>query len=190
MSAARMMVPPRPSARSSPRPSDRSSWRWRLPLAAVLMTVSAWFGLLAWKTDSGPNARTAANLTAAPSESPSDWALTTYTKSIERVAPGELVPEDRLHGDNDLSLGIVVDPPTWRRIVLRCPKTDGSHADGDLLRPGPRTSYRYGTTRTWLNRALFTIVYQIAAPSPPRSGDGGGRIADARHGTSAIAIVR
>jgi|GEM_PF-1137592 len=133
--AARRMVPPRPSARSSAWPSDRSFWRWRLPLAAVLMTVSAWFGLLAWKTDSGPNARTGTNPASESTASPSDWALTTYTKSIERVAPGELVPEDRLHGDNDLTLGIVVDPPIWRRIVLRCPKTDGSHADGNLLRP-------------------------------------------------------
>ncbi|MBM3998285.1 MAG: hypothetical protein FJ297_01880 [Planctomycetes bacterium] len=38
---ARMAVP------APARLSDRSSWRWRLPIAAALMTVSAAFGLLA-----------------------------------------------------------------------------------------------------------------------------------------------
>jgi hypothetical protein len=56
-------------------------------------------------------------------------------KAIEAVQCGDLVPEDRIRGDHDLSLGETVDPATWRRIRLHAPKTDGSYAEGELLRP-------------------------------------------------------
>jgi len=57
------------------------------------------------------------------------------TKPIAEFQVGDIVPKNRIHGDNDLSLGQTVDPKTWRHLIVRAPKTDGSHAHGELLRP-------------------------------------------------------
>ena len=41
---------------------------------------------------------------------------------------GDAVLADQEHGDNDTSLGTQVDPQTWKHLVLKASKVDGSTA--------------------------------------------------------------
>jgi hypothetical protein len=57
------------------------------------------------------------------------------SKPIEQVALGDRVPGENPLERDDERFGREVDPPTWRRVDLRCGKRDGSIADVSLLRP-------------------------------------------------------
>jgi hypothetical protein len=58
-----------------------------------------------------------------------------FTKPIREIELGERVWAENPTGEEDLSLGVEVEPATWRRLELRAPKEDGTWAEVVLLRP-------------------------------------------------------
>ena len=68
---------------------------------------------------------------AAPSSCP---APASGRVPIESLVCGDAVLADA-HGEADFALGETVDPQTWGRMRLRAPKTDGTTAEVEMLRP-------------------------------------------------------
>jgi hypothetical protein len=108
--------------------------RSRLGLIVLLCTLvlGTWVGF-------GPStARPRPNSAPLPSSgnlSSSPVSTSPRTKRIADVRVGDRVKADNPTGEEDLSLGAEVDPATWRKLVLRASKRDGSWADVELLRP-------------------------------------------------------
>ncbi|HEV3024271.1 MAG TPA: polymorphic toxin-type HINT domain-containing protein, partial [Pirellulales bacterium] len=120
--------------------------RSRLGVAwlAVCLLFAAWLGFRDRSQPQPRTAKSAAARVAAVSGAaalPIDAAETANTrrlrtKSIEDIRVGERVEAGNPTDELDLSLGMEEpDPLTWRKLVLRAPKADGSSSDIELLRP-------------------------------------------------------
>jgi hypothetical protein len=57
------------------------------------------------------------------------------TKSIGSLDVGQWVLAENPLGEQDLEFGVDVDPASWKLLILRAPKTDGSTASIRMLRP-------------------------------------------------------
>ncbi len=75
---------------------------------------------------------------------------------------GDAVRTDESRGDHDTTLGTEVDPQTWKHLVLKCNKTDGSTSDVELLRP---------TTWLKLRQAKVGGTIEISVPECAIEGD-------------------
>ena len=108
------------------------------PLALLILCASlSLSGLLVWKgLDSRDVPTKAADSTVASSVSmPVDDQPQTRLKPIEAIQVGDRVAGEQPLGETDESLGLDVDPRTWKTLTLKAPKEDGSWADVTLLRP-------------------------------------------------------
>jgi hypothetical protein len=97
----------------------------------IVLALSLW---LAWQ----PAAETSISSAATAESSIADLAGSSFApaqKPIIEIAVGDAVRTDTARGDHDTSLGTQVDPLTWKHLVLKCRKVDGSTADVELLRP-------------------------------------------------------
>jgi hypothetical protein len=88
-----------------------SSW---LRTASVFLLAAVSFGLIGF------------GLTE-----PENWTIRIADVEVGQALPWNENPEE----EEDTSLGDMIDPPNWRKITLQAPKTDGSVADVELLRP-------------------------------------------------------
>ena len=119
-------------APAKPRPRNRLGIVW---LAACLL-FAGWLGFGTAKRDATPRNAVdlgphvvAASASVLPAEAP-------RTKNIEDIRVGERVVAGNPTDELDLSLGLdEPDAATWRKLVLRARKADGSWSDIELLRP-------------------------------------------------------
>ncbi|MEQ8790923.1 MAG: hypothetical protein RIC55_31965, partial [Pirellulaceae bacterium] len=114
-----------------------SDWAPRLAIGGGLALGIALLCLAAPRQEPADSANGASSdrpVVHAVALQPPQSALV-VSKSIENVRVGQRVPSKNPSGEFDRSLGDEVDPPTWRRLELRAPKRDGTHADVVLLRP-------------------------------------------------------
>jgi hypothetical protein len=66
---------------------------------------------------------------------PANTSVAPRPQAIETIAVGQNVLSNNPLDQLDSKYGVKVDPPNWRKLVLRAPKTDGSFAEVVLLRP-------------------------------------------------------
>jgi hypothetical protein len=97
---------------------------WSVASIAVL-SFCLW---MSWQ----PAAQTSASTRPQPS-------VTDHTEPVIRAIVdykvGDAVLADEQRGEHDTSLGTHVDRATWRHLVLKARKVDGSTADVEFLRP-------------------------------------------------------
>lgn len=106
-------------------PSALGANVWYL-IALFIMGACAWLTLPARQPQSSQSPAAAVSPAA------------TFKPVVRRIADyrlGFAVLSDSAHGDNDTEFGDHVDAPTWRHLILKASKTDGSYADVELLRP-------------------------------------------------------
>jgi hypothetical protein len=97
---------------------EYSKWLSRAALAVGLVFLT-WAAVDHFSTDRKPKRHSSPGL-----------------KAIAEIKVGQrVVAEIPSSQEPDLEFGEEVDPPNWRKLVLRAPKEDGSWADVALLRP-------------------------------------------------------
>ncbi|HVC96161.1 MAG TPA: RHS repeat-associated core domain-containing protein, partial [Pirellulales bacterium] len=119
-------------APAKPRARNRLGIVW---LAACLL-FAGWLGFGTAKRDATPRNAVdlgphvvAVSASVLPAEAP-------RTKNIEDIRVGDRVLAGNPTDELDLSLGLdEPDAATWRKLVLRAPKADGTWSDIELLRP-------------------------------------------------------
>jgi hypothetical protein len=122
--------PPKVSAAHCPQRADeladgpapqRSGWWGRAWVAFWLLVAAVAFGVALIGTFRG-------QLETGEDQGP-------RLKAIQDVRVGDRVAADGPVVEDDDELAQEVEPATWRRLGLRAPKTDGSFAEVELLRP-------------------------------------------------------
>jgi hypothetical protein len=111
----------------TPFPAESRGRHSLLALAALLvLTGLAW----PWLQGDAVQRPAAAPLTPASLSQP-----TIEFVPIAQIEVGQRVPAENPVEEWDGSLGVEVDPVTWRKLTLSCPKRDGTSAQVVLLRP-------------------------------------------------------
>jgi hypothetical protein len=121
-------------ARAEPDTSRRFGLS-ALWLAACLLLA----GLAAWRNSPPPNATSGASIASAGvAVATPDLMLAVpqpLPAPIETIRVGQAVLASNPTDEEDLDFGDEVDQATWKHLILRAPKDDGSWCDIELLRP-------------------------------------------------------
>ena len=86
-------------------------------------------------------------------------------KRIQDIQPGQWVKADNPAEEDDTEFGKDVDPATWKLLILKAPKLDGTLADVSLLRPDH-----------WLQQQAATVGGTVYISVPECGIDGNANV--------------
>jgi hypothetical protein len=106
--------------------------RFGVAWLSIFLGIAAWVGF--GPSISGTRLTTPSTV-ASVAAPPAAGARASATRRIADVRVGDRVKADNPTGEEDFTLGAEVDPASWRKLVLRASKQDGTSAEIELLRP-------------------------------------------------------